>query len=163
MSRGKRPSQLSLRDRFRYRFGVGYKKGTAAQRMNGLRIMAVNNVARMLHRLKEGQFSTSSSNQCSGPKHFSAPSSAAFSGGRDWGAASSSSPSEADAKDCPAGRGGVLGFAEQVINFLNHSQRYRNLELRTLDVNYLLKSMIETNLPSNSSLDLEDEYVKQIY
>ena len=58
---------------------------------------------------------------------------------------------------------GVLGFAEQVINFLNNSMFYSNLELKTLDVNYLLKSMIETNLPSNSSLDLEDEYVKQIF
>ena len=58
---------------------------------------------------------------------------------------------------------GVLGFAEQVINFLNNSRHYSNLELKTLDVNYLLKSMIEANLPSNSSLDLEDEYVKQIF
>ena len=58
---------------------------------------------------------------------------------------------------------GVLGFAEQVINFLNNSRHYSNLELKTLDVNYLLKSMIEDNLPSNSSLDLEDEYVKQIF
>ncbi len=58
---------------------------------------------------------------------------------------------------------GVLGFAEQVINFLNNTMFYSNLELKTLDVNYLLKSMIETNLPSNSSLDLEDEYVKQIF
>jgi len=58
---------------------------------------------------------------------------------------------------------GVLGFAEQVINFLNNSRHYSNLELKTLDVNYLLKSMIETNLPINSSLDLEDEYVKQIF
>lgn len=58
---------------------------------------------------------------------------------------------------------GVLGFAEQVINFLNNTMFYSNLELKTLDVNYLLKSMIETNLPINSSLDLEDEYVKQIF
>ena len=40
--------------------------------------MAVNNVARMLQRFKEGKFSTSSSNQCSRPKHFSASSSKDF-------------------------------------------------------------------------------------
>ena len=32
------------------------------------------------------------------------------------GAASSSSHSEADAKDCPAERGGVLGFADRAVH-----------------------------------------------
>ena len=59
---------------------------------------------------------------------------------------------------------GVMGFAEQVVNLLDTSQYYGNLEFsKTMDINYVLKSMIETNLPSNSSLDLEDEYVKQIF
>ena len=59
---------------------------------------------------------------------------------------------------------GVMGFAEQVANLLDTSQYYGNLEFsKTMDINYVLKSMIESNLPSNSSLDLEDEYVKQIF
>ncbi len=59
---------------------------------------------------------------------------------------------------------GVLGFAEQVISFLNNSRYYGDLEFSTtMDIDYVLKSMIETNLPSNSSLDLEDEYVKKIF
>ena len=59
---------------------------------------------------------------------------------------------------------GVLGFAEQVISFLNNSRYYGDLEFSTtMDIDYVLKSMIETNLPSNISLDLEDEYVKKIF
>ena len=59
---------------------------------------------------------------------------------------------------------GVMGFADQVANLLDASQYYGNLEFsKTMDINYVLKSMIESNLPSNSSLDLEDEYVKQIF
>jgi len=59
---------------------------------------------------------------------------------------------------------GVLGFAEQVISLLNNSRIYDDLEFSTtMDIDYVLKSMIETNLPSNSSLDLEDEYVKKIF
>ena len=59
---------------------------------------------------------------------------------------------------------GVLGFAEQVISLLNNSRIYGDLEFSTtMDIDYVLKSMIETNLPSNSSLDLEDEYVKKIF
>ena len=58
---------------------------------------------------------------------------------------------------------GVFGFAEQVISLLNNSRIYGDLEFSTtMDIDYVLKSMIETNLPSNSSLDLEDEYVKKI-
>ena len=59
---------------------------------------------------------------------------------------------------------GVLGFAEQVISLLNNSRMYGDLEFSTtMDIDYVLKNMIETNLPSNSSLDLEDEYVKKIF
>ena len=59
---------------------------------------------------------------------------------------------------------GVAGYAQQVIDFLNSSKYYGNSEfLKTNDINYILKSMIETNLPNNSSLDLDDEYIKTIF
>ena len=59
---------------------------------------------------------------------------------------------------------GVAGYAQQVIELLNNSRYFGNLEfLKTNDINYILKSMIETNLPSNSSLDLNDEYIKTIF
>ena len=59
---------------------------------------------------------------------------------------------------------GVAGYAQQVIELLNSSRYFGNLEfLKTNDINYILKSLIETNLPINSSLDLDDEYIKTIF
>ncbi|MFL2892437.1 MAG: hypothetical protein ACJZ8F_03050 [Candidatus Pelagibacter sp.] len=59
---------------------------------------------------------------------------------------------------------GVAGYAQQVIELLNNSRYFGNLEfLKTNDINYILKSLIETNLPINSRLDLDDEYIKTIF
>ena len=59
---------------------------------------------------------------------------------------------------------GVAGYAQQVIELLNSSRYFGNLEfLKTNDINYILKSLIETNLPISSRLDLDDEYIKTIF
>ena len=59
---------------------------------------------------------------------------------------------------------GVAGYAQQVIELLNSSRYFGNLEFsKTNEINYILKSLIETNLPISSRLDLDDEYIKTIF